>query len=146
MDLVADVIPRVRAFMPTLRAVGGAADLDAAMRPGARITPPMAYVMPLGERAGAAQGRTAVLRQPVSCTFGVVLVIQALRDNEGREALQALSTLRAQLSLGLVGWVPDADTGEQVTYLGGELVQFEGDGRLWWSDEFQHTTHVRRVP
>ena len=145
MDLVTDVIPRVRDLMPTLRAVGGAADLDAAMRPGARITPPMAYVMPLGERA-LAQGRTSVLRQTVICTFGVVLVIQALRDNEGREALQALASLRATLREVLLGWVPDAQTGEPVTYLGGELVQFEGDGRLWWSDEFQHTTNLRTVP
>lgn len=143
MDLVADVIPRVRTMLPTLRAVGGAADLDAAMRPGARITPPMAYVMPLGERA-VAEGRTSVLRQAVLCTFGVVLVIQALRDNEGREALQALSTLRTALRDALVGWVPEPQTGEPVIYLGGELVQFEGDGRLWWSDEFQHTTHLRK--
>lgn len=138
------LIERVRAQVAGLRGVGGAADLDAAMRPGARITPPMAYVMPLGEQALARQA-SSVLRQTVRCQFGVVLVIQALRDAEGREALRALRVLRQALRDALVGWVPDVATGEPVIYLGGELVQFEGDGRLWWSDEFQGTAHLRKA-
>lgn len=138
------LIERVRANVPGLRGVGGAADLDAAMRPGARITPPMAFVMPLGEQAQTKQA-SSVLRATVRCTFGVVLVIQALRDAEGREALRALAALRQALRDALLGWVPDGQTGEPVIYLGGELVQFEGDGRLWWSDEFQGTAHLRKT-
>lgn len=49
--------------------------------------------------------------------------------------------LRLALRAALVGWVPDASNGEAVTFTAGRLLRLDGDGRLWWIDEFQLTTY-----
>jgi hypothetical protein len=55
-----------------------------------------------------------------------------------------LQTLRRRVKQALIGFVADESMGDPVLFVGGELVQFEGDGRLWWSDEFGFSGYYDR--
>jgi len=134
------VIQRLKAMATGLRQVGGTADLDAAID-GAPATP-AAYVMPLTDDAQPS-ATTQVLRQTVLHRFAVVLVVNNRRDANGAAALSDLKPLRAALKTSLLGWVPDATTGEAVQYGAGRLLRLDANGRLWWSDEFVYQTYLR---
>ena len=84
--------------------------------------------------------------QQIAVLFAVLFALDTARSAQGMDVLVELNTHRSQVRAALVGWVPDDETGEPVTFVGGELVQFQGDGRLWWSDEFVLTTYYRSNP
>lgn len=137
MDVDLDLqllVDRLKASMPELRQVGVLADLEGALQ-GA-FTPPAAFVMPVSERADS-PARTSVLRQRVSLRTGVLLSVQNRRDAKGAAALDTLRPLRSALRIALVGWVPDAETGEPMVHATGRIWRMEG-GRIWWLDEFDY--------
>ncbi len=115
-----------------LREIGQAPGLDAAMR-GNRAAPAV-YVIPLSER-GQELPHTGEVDQLETRVFGVLQVLEARYPDAAGSVLD-LADLRQAIKAALVGWVPEAETGEPVLFLGGELVQLEGDGALWWSDEY----------
>lgn len=117
-----------------LREIAAAGGLDDAMR-GNKAAPAL-YVIPLGERAINTDhiGPVDWLERSL---FGVVVVVDA------RDTALNLAQLRRRIKLALVGWVVDDTTGEPVLFQGGELVDFPGDGQLWWSDEFLMTSYFR---
>ena len=135
-----DAIGRLKAQVTGMREIDGASSLDAAMR-GAVATPSL-YLIPLTE-TGRELPHTGVVDQDITVLFAVLFVLDAARTARGLDVLIELHSKRAQVRQALVGWVPDQDTGEPVTFAGGELVQFQGDGRLWWSDEFLLSTYYR---
>lgn len=138
-----DVIARLKAQVTGMREIDGASSLDAAMR-GA-VSCPSAYAIPLTE-TGRELAHTGPVDQLITVLFGVLIVLDTARTAQGLDVLIELDAKRRQVRQALVGWVPDEDTGEPVTFAGGELVQFQGDGRLWWSDEFVLTTYYRSNP
>ena len=138
-----DVIARLKAQVTGMREIDGASSLDAAMR-GA-VSCPSAYAIPLTE-TGRELAHTGPVDQLITVLFGVLIVLDTARTAQGLDVLIELEAKRRQVRQALVGWVPDDDTGEPVTFAGGELVQFQGDGRLWWSDEFVLTTYYRSNP
>ncbi len=138
-----DVIARLKAQVTGMREIDGASSLDAAMR-GA-VSCPSAYAIPLTE-TGRELAHTGPVDQLITVLFGVLIVLDTARTAQGLDVLIELEAKRRQVRQALVGWVPDEDTGEPVTFAGGELVQFQGDGRLWWSDEFVLTTYYRSNP
>ncbi len=126
---------RLKAMLIGLRTVGLVADLDAAF--GGAVTTPSAFVLPLAE-TGEGIGVLGGAEQRLTHNFGVVHVISNRRDVKGGSAsLDDLTQLRANLKTALIGWVPDATNGEAVTFTSGRLLNMDGDGRLWWTDEFQ---------
>lgn len=139
MDLK-PVINRLRARLTGVRSIGGAADLDSALR--GVVVAPAVFVVPLARR-GREIPRTGPTRQHISSLFGVIQVVESFRDNVGEAALMDLDGLGKQIFDALVGWVLDEATGEPVVFVQGELLQAEGDGRVWWSDEFQLTSYYR---
>lgn len=138
-----DTLTRLKDQVTGMREIDGASSLDAAMR-GA-VASPSLYLIPLTE-TGRELLHTGPVDQLITVLFGVLLVLDTARSAQGMDVLIELHTKRAQVRQALVGWVPDTDTGEPVTFAGGELVQFQGDGRLWWSDEFLLTTYYRSNP
>ena len=138
-----DVIARLKAQVTGMREIDGASSLDAAMR-GA-VSCPSAYAIPLTE-TGRELAHTGPVDQLITVLFGVLIVLDTARTAQGLDVLIELEAKRLQVRAALVGWVPDDETGEPVTFVGGELVQFQGDGRLWWSDEFLLTTYYRSNP
>ena len=133
------ILGRLKARLVGLREIESAAGLDAAMR-GNRVAPAV-YLIPLAER-GTLIEDTGPVTQVETGVFGVIQVVNTL-DPLGAPGVLDLAGLRAQVKAALIGWVPDTETGEPVVFLGGELVQFAGDGRLWWSDEFQLISYFR---
>lgn len=131
------ITTRLRAQLTGLRSVGSAADLDAAV--AGVVVMPAAFVLPLAEQ-GQDMGMSASTGIRVLQTFGVVHGISNRRDATGSAALDDLATLRQALRVALVGWVPDANTGQAVSFAAGRLLQMDGDGRLWWIDEFNLTS------
>ena len=138
-----DALARLKAQVTGMREIDGASSLDAAMR-GA-VSCPSAYAIPLTE-TGRELAHTGPVDQLITVLFGVLIVLDTARTAQGLDVLIELEAKRRQVRQALVGWVPDEDTGEPVTFAGGELVQFQGDGRLWWSDEFVLTTYYRSNP
>lgn len=133
------ILGRLKARLVGLREIESAAGLEAAMR-GNRVAPAV-YLVPLAER-GTLIEDTGPASQVEDRVFGVIQVVNTL-DPLGTPGVLDLAGLRAQVKAALIGWVPDDDTGEPVWFLGGELVQFAGDGRLWWSDEFTFKNYYR---
>lgn len=128
------IIERLKPLTPApLRLVGGAADLDAAMR--AAVALPVAFVIPLSERSESAPllGRW---REEDRCEFGVLLCVSNLRDARGAQALEQLAPLRAAVRAALSGWAPVQCAGRAITKRAGKLLRLDGDARLWWMDHF----------
>lgn len=136
------IVERLKTRLTGLREIESAAGLDAAMR-GNRVAPAV-YVMPLTER-GTLIEDTGPVTQLEHRLFGVIQVVDTLSPLGGPGVLD-LAALRAQVKAALIGWVPDTETGEPVVFVGGELVQFAGNGQLWWSDEFQLISYFRSTP
>lgn len=132
MDL-AFVVDRLKTQLQGLRSVGGAADMDAAM--AGAVTVPAAFVIPLDEEASPSES-TMVTRQRIAHGFGVVLGVGNRRDVAGAASMGELAPIRAALKQALIGWVHDALDGEPVQFRRGKLLRLDGDGRLWWVDEF----------
>ena len=134
------IIARLKAELTGLKEIGGSADLDAAI--AGAVTMPAAFVVPLVERA-VTSGVLGNTEQTITGTFSVVHVLANRRDGRGAAAMDDLVPRRAALRVALVGWVPDADNGEPVVYTGGRLLRLDGDGQLWWSDEFELISFYR---
>lgn len=137
MDLSA-IEDRLKAQLTGLKHVGTSADLDAAI--DGKGQTPSAYVLPLTD-AATDMDTTGGTNQRIVERFGVVQVVSNRRDAKGAAALSELKTLRLALRTALVGWVPDAQTGEPVHFRAGRLLRLDGDGRLWWIDEFELITY-----
>lgn len=137
MDLSA-VVARLKSQITGLKSIGASADLDAAI--GGAVTTPSAYVLPLAESA-TEEDMLSETAETVVQVFGVVHVLSNKRDAQGAAALNDLATLRRNLRTALVGWVPDAASGEPVHFRGGRLLRMDGDARMWWIDEFQLKTY-----
>lgn len=135
MDIT-PIVTRLKAQLAGFVQIGGAADLDAAIDnlPGV----PAAFAMPLAELAEE-PAYAGIHAQRIQQSFGVVLVVQNLRDVKGAAAQTDLQAKRLQVRNALAGWVPDAANGERVAFSGGRLLRFE-QGRLWWTDEFRVMT------
>lgn len=132
------IVARMKTQLTALRSVGASADLDAAIE--GSVAMPAAFVLPLADRA-ADMEMTGSTGQRIVQAFGVLHVLSNKRDSQGAAALDELKTHRLALREALVGWVPVEADGEAVTFTGGRLLRLDGDGRLWWIDEFQLTTY-----
>ena len=140
-----DVTPfleRLRARTTGMREIEAAAGLEAAM--ASNLAAPAAYVIPMSER-GTELEHTGSVDQWLSQVFAVLQVVQT-QAPAGSSGVVDLVQSRQQVKAALVGFVPDEETGEPVTFLGGELVEFGGDGRMWWADEFHVKSYYRSNP
>lgn len=122
-----------------LREVSEAVALDAAIR--ANRAAPAVYLIPLSER-GQGLDNTGEVDQIEHRLFGVLQVV----DVGSTLGVLDLKTLRQRVKQALIGFEPDDSMGDPVLFVGGELVQFEGNGRLWWSDEFGFSGYYRSNP
>ena len=139
MDLTF-VVDRIRSQNLGFKQLGGSADLDAAM--AGSVIPPAAFVIPLREKAEPSE-TTMVTRQRITAGFGVVMAVMNRRDAQGAASLVELNAYRSPLRSALVGWVHDVESGEPIQFDGGNLLRLDGDGRLWWIDEFFYMSTFR---
>jgi len=124
----------------TIAVLGGAADLSSAQI-DANNTFPVAYVIPLADRAGSNSSGTTFVRQRVETRFGVLLGVKSLKDAVSRQNLNNLTPVRKAIQSALIGWMP-AGSDDLVTYGSGKLLKIQ-DGVLWWQDEFITAFYLR---
>ena len=137
------VITRLKAETTDIRAIGGAADFDAAL--ASNVVLPAAYVIPLGDSADWLE-HTGSYDEAEQLDFGVVIGVSNLKDTRGEAAQLTLAPVRIQVRQALAGWAPDDNTGEPIRKVSGRLLRLDGDGRLWWMDRFQLKTYYRSEP
>jgi hypothetical protein len=118
--------------------IGSAADLDAARR--GTLRPRSIYVVPLSDRPRQRGNDQLDCIGGRIELYAVLLVVDQVRDATGGEALAELPALRRVVAGALRGWQPD-QFHDPVEFMGGQLVQFSGDGHLWWSDEYGCVNH-----
>lgn len=129
-------IARIKARVPAFKLVEGALELEKVLA-GTRPVSPAAYVV-LQEERGTDAGELGVTDQVMDALVSVILLVDTSNDPTGKRAAGLLATLRKDVRKALVGWVPDASTGEPVVFERGLLLSFES-GRSCWADEFSLT-------
>lgn len=139
MDL-SPILARLQDQLTGFKRIGSAADLES-LGHGAAPTP-AAYLLPLAESAED-NALIGGFDQRLSVQFAVIVAVSNKQDAAGAAAMGDLEPLRAQIHSALLGWAPDASTGEPVGFVSGHLVSFE-NAQLWWMDEFHVTTYWRK--
>lgn len=135
LDVIEDQLrPALADLKP--REIGQAFGLDAAM--AANRAGPAIYLIPLSETGTPIPG-TGELTETEDRVFAVLYIVPVLAGTKAPQLVQ----YRQRVKETLIGFVPDEATGEPVHFLGGELIQFNGDGRLVWSDEFSFRAYFR---
>lgn len=135
------VIARLKARVPTLRDVRGAADY-AAIKEFRDFRPPEAFVVIVRERGKPMLGNT---RQAVQAYFGVVIAARNYREQHGKPALDAATPLVGQIRDALIGWVPSDAAGVPIKgargcqWSQGDVMDYD-TATLLWSDVF-NTQH-----
>ena len=102
------VIDRLKESCPSLKDVGGIADIAAAAAKGAVRASPTAMVMSLGANPYEVQEASGPLRQTIDVTIGVVIGV-TLAGANGARGLAELETPVGEVRGALFGWShPDA--------------------------------------
>lgn len=137
-----DVIARLKAeLVPgTLKAVGGAAELAAAM--DQLKSSPEAFILPSVDRPSADTAGTMEVRQRVTQQFSVVVGFKNIGP-KGDAQLNKIDAVRREVMRTLIGWVPDHSQ-LPINYAGGRMVAADFDqGVMFWGCEFSGTYYIR---
>lgn len=133
---VQPIIARLKALVPALRNVAGAADY-ASLTKLADFLPPCAYVLLARERAdanppgNAMPGTQVTVRQRVNVSFGVVLAVRNYREQLGAQSADDLKTMLGAIRAALLGWIPDVPGGHPCMLQRGDLVQYSSAVSVW---------------
>lgn len=105
------------------------------------LATPYGFVIPLDDSPGESRSSNSV-RQPLTDSFAVVVVVSNAADERGQSAVASIHTLRAELWAALLGWRPVAPGGdtsqsryEGIVYQGGQVVGLDR-ARLHYQFEF----------
>lgn len=139
----AGIVARLKAEAPSLRLVEGLAQLAALKQNPSTNVQPAAYVVPVSETAGDNRLANGIAQRN-AVTFGVVLCITDLSDPRGDAAGDVLDEVRGEVRAALVGWTPIGASGPAL-FVGGETIDLDRFGALWWMDRFRATESIRRV-
>lgn len=134
------LIARCKSELVGLKDIGGSVEMDVAIE-GSPPTPSL-FVIQLADGVVPGEDLLSGVNEDITQAFGFAHVVSNRRDAKGAAAMVELTPLRRQLILALVGWVPDDETGEPMRYRGGRLLRLDGNGRLWWIDEFTVQTQL----
>jgi hypothetical protein len=138
---IGEVIARLRAEVPALRAVEGAAEFAAAV--AGTVSPPAAFVLLAQERAEPKTGGSALAIQRIRVTFAVVLAVRNFRRSErGTAQSPDLVSLMRAVRQALMGWRTtsfDPDETQRaatsVDLQSGALVSYD-QATVWWQETY----------
>lgn len=120
--------------------VAGAAEFAAIAATGLALAPQV-WLIPLDE-AAQANALNQGVHQQITVTLGVVYAVRDVRDAQGMNAADSLSTLRETVFTALLNQFPSGAT-DPLTYAAGGLLDFQ-NAILFWQDQFQ-TRYALRV-
>jgi hypothetical protein len=142
--MIGAIATRLQAVLGNpFRTVAGAAEYAALQAPPPAARCPAAYVIELADEAGQNSLATSAVRQRLTETFAVVMIVASVRDHRGEAAQALLQPVRAFCLQALVGWAPDGSH-DAITYLRGRLVD-ASEGYVVWQAEFQVRSTLRSV-
>jgi len=133
---VAPVQERVRALVPTLRLVAGAADY-AAVKNLADFPAPCAYVVLAAEQytsASAGHGRPGEqvpVSQDGAITFGIVVAVRNYREQRGAQVSQELIAVLGAIRDAVLGYVPPVPGARPCQLSRGRLADYDAGVALW---------------
>ncbi len=139
----AAIVARLKAEAPSLRLVEGLAQLAALKENPPSNMQPAAFVVPVSETAEDNRLANGIAQRN-RVTFGVVLCLTKLTEVRGAVAGDALDAVRAEVRAALVGWTPEGASGPAL-FVGGETIELDRFGALWWMDRFRATESIRRI-
>lgn len=124
-------IARIKANVPALKLVEGAAGFQSAGESSPKATP-ACFVFLQGESPTPNQLGDMFVQQKVMCTVGVILVVRNLKDTKGVAAGADMEALRKLVKDQVFGWqaAPAYDPFERGN---ANLLVFK-DGHMWWQD------------
>ena len=118
---ITNIINETKTKCPTFgQRVAGAAEYEG-LRNSSNLQVPAAYVVPMDESAAANATQNSI-RQLLTESFMVVVVISNQADPRGQTAYNQLHALRAELWRAILGWAPEE---------GYEPIEFSGGGILY---------------
>lgn len=139
--MISETIDRIKATVPSIKLVDGAAGFQAAAESNPMATP-CVFVIPLEESPGPSVVADVVI-QRVMAKVGVIFVLRNLKDAKGVAAQEDLQVLRNAVKEQLLGWQPAAGY-DPLERGPGHLLAFR-DGHMWWQDIYQSSYYDRSV-
>ena len=138
--LLQSVIDRLKTQVPTLKAVGGSAEVEAALQDVTIV--PAAYVLLWSEKpySNALVNATS---QKVEVRFRVLLGIENHREATLHHGINDLETLKDAVTAAVLNWAPEAGY-DPCEYAGGQIYQLQNP-RLWWQAEFMTARYIRAI-
>lgn len=133
------LIQRLRAEVPELKLVGGAAEFAQASASNPTVTP-AAYVLTPAEKPSPS-AIASVLIQHVKAEIPVVLVTRNVADAHGAAAAIDMQALRLAVRAKVFGWVP-ADGCDPLELGPGQMLAFR-EGHYWHQDSFSTAYYAR---
>lgn len=117
------VVERLKAQVPDLREVGGAADY-AAVQELRGFATPSAFVIFAGESGGGAGPRGARV-QPAVTRFGLALAVRNYRPGAGDQLCDELRKYIGLTRLALIGWLPPVPGATALAWEAGEVMDYD---------------------
>ena len=117
------VIERLKALVPDLRKVGGAADY-AAVQELRGFATPSAFVIFAGESGGGTGPRGARV-QPAVTRFGLALAVTNYRPGAGDQLGDELRKYIGLTRSALIGWVPPTPGATALVWEAGEVMDYD---------------------
>lgn len=131
--MIDQVIAHLKAQVPLLKAVGEAADFQAAAESNPTVAP-AAFVFMTNE-AGVDTSLTGRARQRVDITFSVVYAVKNVASAKGKGNAASLSALKDATRRALINWSP-AGAVTPVAFAAGSQLAFRQNWQ-WWADNFK---------
>lgn len=129
--MIDELIARIKATVPALKAVGTAANFQVAVENNPAVTP-CCFVITLDEQPGPNKLADCVVQQHVNLTVGIILVVRNLKDARGEAAGVDMETLRKLVKDQVFGWQVSSEF-DPFERGGSHLLTFK-DGHMWWQD------------
>lgn len=140
------VIELLKSAVPSLRALGTAADFQAIKRLGDFPTP-AAYVL-LAEEAGEpkpAGNTSGPVRQKIGALFGVVIAVRSYRYEQLADVTDDLHSILDQVRGALIGWTPDLPLARGTQFVTGKTLDSD-DTTLLWGEIYATQHSIGRAP
>jgi hypothetical protein len=128
------IVARLKAEASVFRAVGGSANLDAAMRTQ-QLPPNSAYVLPDKESGGENSIASGGYSQNAKIKFAVLIIARNVADARAASAHGDLRLLRAAAFNALANWVPPWAS-LPIEWDSGALADVR-PGEMWWEDLYR---------
>jgi hypothetical protein len=140
MSIVDQVIARLNAIDPAVFSiVGGAIDFSAI--DDVPTATPAAYVLIEEEASDPSERATGPVLQRCEADVAVIIIAGNISDLAGGAAAGDLEALKTAVRGALVGFVPDAETGEHLEHIGANLLKARG-GCVWHRELFGIGTYI----